>query len=170
MTKWKSLVAAVALLIGITLIASPAAAADPAGPPCQLTQCNARNWYQDIRGIGMEGDTARLGQGIVAAFGPYLTTAQRSNLDQWIAYSGSSASFRLCARNATVVFASRVANANYYKSGFATLFKAVKVLPKVYSKPVSYVWNATKVTLNFSVDMALANHAAAAVGEIGGCS
>ena len=158
------------LLVGLS--ASPAtAAADPAGPSCTWWWpggCDAANWYQDIRGLGMEGSKERLSAGIVAAYGPYLTSANRSSLDKWIAAYGSRASFRVCARDQAVIFASKVANANKYISNFKTLLAVMKKVPS--SKTVTGYFKLYESTAKFAVSATLSNEAQSTIGQIGGCS
>lgn len=116
----------------------------------------------------MEGSKARLSQGIVAAYGPYLSKANRDNLDRWIAYSGSSARFRICARNQAVIFASKVASANKYVDQFSLMLKALKRVPG--SKTVSGYFALYQKSAVFSVTTVLQSQAQNTIAQIGGCS
>src|SRR3954451_12123872 len=95
--------AAITIALVATLVAQPAFAADPAGPGCKkvlgvVINCNAENWYQNVRGIAMEYDYTNLSRGIVPAMGPYMTSDNLASLDSAVRYEGSSRAFRLCAR------------------------------------------------------------------------
>jgi len=171
--KFKRLAAILAVAMCAVFVAQPAqAATDPKGPGCKrvlfVVNCDAENWYQDVRGYGMELSKDRLARGMVAVLGSYVTSGTISSLDTVVEYYGNNARFRLCARDAVVAFASQVAKSKDYTSSFNALFKSAKVVP-IAGKAVSSVWTGTKTLLIPATKLVLASQARIAASSVIGC-
>lgn len=171
--KLAAVLVGVLMLVGLGGSPVQAVEPDPAGPPCRWylpSGCDAANWYQDIRGYGMEGSADKLRRGIVSAFGPYLSSGNQSSVEKVVAAYGGRAGFRMCARNAAVAFASQVAWRNSLISSWNSLFKAAKAIPGA-GKTVNQIWSAIgKPLTNLASHTVLKNEASTAVQVILGCS